>query len=86
VWYELNKSIATKEEWEKRRSALRTGFESYLTKHNYITCRNCHSLSSFGGPRSHMKLIRKNRRQKWMVGTPGNIHQGIIGHVYGESG
>jgi nitrate/TMAO reductase-like tetraheme cytochrome c subunit len=80
-WYEVNKSIATKEEWEKRRPALSAGFESYLTKHDYITCRGCHSLSSFGGPRSHMKLI---------------IHQGMsnadsynclqchanIGHVY----
>ncbi len=62
-WYEVNKSIATKEEWEKRRPALSSGFESYLTKHEYITCRGCHSLSSFGGPRSHMKLV---------------IHQGMV--------
>jgi cytochrome c-type protein NapC len=80
-WYEANKSIATKEEWEKRRPALSSEFESYLTKHNYITCRGCHSLSSFGGAHSHMKLV---------------IHQGLvnadaynclqchanIGHVY----
>ena len=56
-WYELSKSIATKEEWEKRRPALSSGFETYLTKHDYITCRGCHSLTSFGGPRSHMKLV-----------------------------
>jgi nitrate/TMAO reductase-like tetraheme cytochrome c subunit len=80
-WYEANKSIATKEEWEKRRPALSSEFESYLTRHNYITCRGCHSLSSLGGPRSHMKVV---------------IHQGMvtaddynclqchanIGHVY----
>ncbi len=82
-WYESRKSIATKEEWEKRRPALGAGFETYLTKHNYITCRGCHSLLSFGGPNSHMKLV---------------IHQGMvqadsynclechsnIGHVYAQ--
>ena len=50
---------------------------------NYITCRGCHSLLSFGGPNSHMKLV---------------IHQGMvqadsynclechsnIGHVYAQ--
>jgi cytochrome c-type protein NapC len=80
-WYEANKSIATKEEWEKRRPVLTSSFGSYLTKHNYVTCRGCHSLLSFGGPNSHMKLV---------------IHQGMvkadsynclechanIGHVY----
>jgi len=80
-WYESQKSIATKEEWEERRPALGDNFGNYLTQHNYITCRGCHSLLSFGGPNSHMKLV---------------IHQGMvkadsynclechanIGHVY----
>ena len=83
-WHEANKSIATKEAWEKRRPALRSTFQNYLTQHNYITCRGCHSLQSFGGPRSQMKLV---------------IHRGLgnadsydclqchanIGHVYEQS-
>ena len=82
-WYKANKSIATQEEWTKHRPELSREFENYLTRHNYITCRGCHLLSSFGGPRSHMKLV---------------IHQGLanadsyncllchanIGHVYEE--
>jgi nitrate/TMAO reductase-like tetraheme cytochrome c subunit/cytochrome c5 len=60
-WNEARKTMATKEEWEKRRPELTVSFESYLVKHNYITCRGCHSLQAFGGPRSHMKeLIHKN--------------------------
>jgi cytochrome c-type protein NapC len=83
-WYESHKSIATKEDWDKRRPELSAYFENYLTQHNYITCRGCHSLLSFGGPNSHMKLV---------------IHQGMvkadsynclechanIGHVYVQS-
>ncbi|MFZ3332177.1 MAG: NapC/NirT family cytochrome c [Candidatus Acidiferrales bacterium] len=68
-WYEANRSVATKEEWEKRRALLSGKFESYLTQHNYITCRGCHSLLSFGGARSQMKLV---------------IHQGLVkGDSYG---
>lgn len=34
-----------------------------MQAHNFITCRGCHSLEAFGGPRSQMKLL---------------IHQGVI--------
>jgi NapC/NirT cytochrome c family, N-terminal region/Cytochrome C oxidase, cbb3-type, subunit III len=54
---EGRRTIATKEEWEKRRPALRSEFESYLTAHNYVTCLGCHRLDSFGGSRSHMKQM-----------------------------
>ena len=54
---EARKTIATKEEWEKRRPALRSEFESYLTAHNYVTCLGCHRLDSFAGPRNHMKQM-----------------------------
>lgn len=81
VWSELNKSIATKEEWEKRRPALSSGFEGYLTKHNYITCRGCHSLSSFGGPRSDMKLVIHRGMAKADSYNCLECHANI-GHVY----
>jgi hypothetical protein len=32
-------------------------FDSYLQAHNYITCRGCHVLDAFGGPRSQMKVL-----------------------------
>jgi len=56
-FWKSHKTIATQEEWTKRRPLLRTTFENYLTSHNYITCRGCHALDSFTGPRSQMKVL-----------------------------
>ena len=80
-WNEALRRMATKEEWEKRRPQLIASYESYLVKHNYITCRGCHSLEAFGGPRSHMKeLIHKNMVQ---AGALNCLHcHSDIGHVY----
>lgn len=80
-WNESRKSIATKEEWEKRRPQLTDEFENYLQAHNYITCRGCHSLEAFGGPRSHMKVVIHQ-----MVVNGGDVdclrcHRNI-GHTY----
>ena len=79
-WYETRKTIATKEEWEKRRPQLRVEYESYLQAHNYITCRGCHSLEAFGGPRSQMKvMIHKDVKANNVDCL--QCHQDI-GHVY----
>jgi cytochrome c-type protein NapC len=80
-WYESQKSIATKEEWEKRRPALSANFENYLMQHNYITCRGCHSLLSFGGPNSHMKLVVHQGMVKADSYNCLQCHANI-GHVY----
>lgn len=82
-WNESRKSIAMKEEWEKRRPQLRAEFESYMQAHNYITCRGCHTLEAFGGPRSQMKeLIHKDVIKANDVDCL-QCHQNI-GHVYGQ--
>jgi cytochrome c-type protein NapC/trimethylamine-N-oxide reductase cytochrome c-type subunit TorC/trimethylamine-N-oxide reductase (cytochrome c) cytochrome c-type subunit TorY len=60
---EAVRTMATQEEWEKQRPQLATAFEAALTRHNYITCRGCHQLQSFGGPHSVMKQM---------------IHQGMM--------
>jgi nitrate/TMAO reductase-like tetraheme cytochrome c subunit len=82
-WNESHKTIATEQEWEKRRPQLRTTFENYLTSHNYITCRGCHKLDSFGGQRSQMKVLV----HKDVVKADGvdclRCHRDI-GHVYAQ--
>ena len=83
-WNESHNTIATKEEWEKRRPQLRAEFEGYMREHNYITCRGCHTLEAFGGPRSQMKmLIHKDVINANDVGCL-RCHQNI-GHVYEQS-
>jgi nitrate/TMAO reductase-like tetraheme cytochrome c subunit len=80
-WNESHKTIATQEEWEKRRPILRATFENYLTSHNYITCRGCHKLDSFGGVRSQMKVLV---HQEVINGTAVDClrcHRNI-GHIY----
>jgi cytochrome c-type protein NapC len=81
TWYEVKKSMATKEEWEKRRPRLSSSFESYLKQHNYITCRGCHSLQAFAGPRSEMKLIIHSGLTKADSYACLECHSNI-GHVY----
>jgi len=68
---EARRTIATKDEWERRRPALRSEFENYLTAHNYVTCLGCHQLDSFGGPRSQMKqLVHDEVIKAGSVSTP----------------
>jgi nitrate/TMAO reductase-like tetraheme cytochrome c subunit len=82
-WYESRKAISTQQEWEKRRPVLRAKFEQYLTSHSYITCRGCHALDSFGGPRSQMKaLIHKDVINAAAVDCL-QCHRNL-GHVYRE--
>jgi cytochrome c-type protein NapC len=85
LWNESRKSMATKEEWEKRRPGLTEEFEDYLRAHNYITCRGCHALEAFGGSRSHMKVVIHQ-----MVVSGDDVdclrcHRNI-GHVYEQPG
>jgi nitrate/TMAO reductase-like tetraheme cytochrome c subunit len=80
-WNESRKTIATKDEWEKRRPQLRAEFESYLRAHNYITCRGCHTLGAFGGPRSQMKMLIHKDLIKANDVDCLRCHQNI-GHVY----
>ena len=78
---EARRAIATNEEWEKRKPALRAEYEGYLRAHNYVTCLGCHRLDSFGGPRNQMKQMIHHE-----VIKAGNVdcmacHRNI-GHVY----
>lgn len=83
-WNESRKTIATQEEWEKRRPLLRTTFENYLTSHNYITCRGCHTLDSFGGPRSQMKVMVHQDVIKAAAVNCLQCHRNL-GHVYPQA-
>jgi len=83
-WNESRKTIATEEEWEKRRPLLRTTFENYLTSHNYITCRGCHTLDSFGGPRSQMKVMVHQDVIKAAAVNCLQCHRNL-GHVYQQA-
>ena len=80
-YYEARRTIATKEEWDKRKPALRAEFESYLTAHDYVTCLGCHRLDSFGGPRNHMKQMIHDDVIKAGNDDCLNCHRNI-GHVY----
>jgi nitrate/TMAO reductase-like tetraheme cytochrome c subunit len=80
-WNESRKTIATQEEWEKRRPMLRAKFESYLTSHQYITCRGCHRLDSFGGPRSQMKVVVHKELINGAAVDCLQCHRNV-GHVY----
>jgi len=80
-WNESRKTIATKEEWEKRRPQLGAEFASYMQAHNYITCRGCHSLETFGGPRSPMKALIQNGLIKANDVECLQCHRDV-GHVY----
>ncbi|MGB8985442.1 MAG: NapC/NirT family cytochrome c [Candidatus Sulfotelmatobacter sp.] len=80
-WNESHKTIATQDEWEKRRPLLRTTVETYLTSHNYITCRGCHALDSFSGPRSQMKILVHKDVIKADAVDCFQCHRNL-GHVY----
>jgi nitrate/TMAO reductase-like tetraheme cytochrome c subunit len=82
-WNEFHNPIATQEEWEERGPLLRTTFENYLNSHNYITCRGCHALDSFGGPRSQMKLLVHRDVIKAGAVDCLRCHRNL-GHVYEE--
>ncbi len=83
-WYEYRRAIATKQEWEKQRPQLQTEVESYTKAHNYITCRGCHSLDAFGGPRSRMKALIHKNLIKTNTFDCFQCHQDV-GHVYGQA-
>jgi len=82
-WNESRKTIATQAEWEKRRPLLRATFEGYLTAHNYITCRGCHTLDSFAGPRSRMRVLVHRDVIKAAAVDCLQCHSNL-GHVYDQ--
>ena len=83
LWNEWRKTIATKEEWGKRRPRLGAQFQNYLEAHNYIICRGWHSFEAFGGPRSQMKAIIHKDNIKSNDVACLQFH-GNVGHVYAQ--
>ena len=81
---EATQTMATKEEWEKRRPQLEAEFEGFTTKHNYITCRGCHQIGSFGGPHSVMKQMIHSKMLSQNDYNCLHCHSDI-GHVYQEA-
>ena len=63
VWGELTKRIRTEEAWKKRRPQLAATVETFLKTHDSITCRGCHTLEAFSGPRNAMRQL---------------VHRGVI--------
>jgi nitrate/TMAO reductase-like tetraheme cytochrome c subunit len=80
-YHEWKRTIATKEEWEKRMPGLRAEYEAYLTKHNYVTCRGCHQLDAFKGKNSTMKMLIHADVVKSDAVDCLRCHSNI-GHVY----
>lgn len=83
-YHEAVRSIATKEEWERRRLELSTQFEAFLVRHDYITCQGCHQLNSFGGAHDAMKKIIHQRLVTSSAYNCLHCHSDV-GHIYEAS-
>jgi nitrate/TMAO reductase-like tetraheme cytochrome c subunit len=80
VWGELTKRMRTEEEWEKRRPQLAATVAHFLKTHDSITCRGCHTLEAFSGPRNAMtQLVHQDVIQADTVDCL-ECHAGV-GHV-----
>jgi cytochrome c-type protein NapC len=80
VWGELTKPIRTEEAWEKHRPQLAATVETFLQTHDSITCRGCHTLEAFSGPRNAMmQLVHRDVIQADTVECL-KCHAGV-GHV-----
>ena len=80
---EAIRTMGTQAEWEKRRPQLDAEFEGFITRHNYITCRGCHQINSFGGPHSVMKQMIHAKMLSQNDYNCLHCHSDI-GHVYHE--
>ncbi len=56
-WGEITKRIRTEQEWDKRRPQLAATVETFLNTHDSITCRGCHTIEAFSGPRNEMTQL-----------------------------